>query len=95
MIVVNPCSTPEHPEETLCADGSCTVDTLCSAVALPSAGGRANQPPTIALVGSPEVVIPVNSMYGMCAPGAPLDAACDRGCTASDPEDGNLAAGAP
>lgn len=57
------------------------------------ASAAPNQPPTITLIGPATITFEQDSIdsYLKCASSAALDAICERGITASDPEDGDIA----
>ncbi|KAK3236708.1 hypothetical protein CYMTET_53167 [Cymbomonas tetramitiformis] len=88
VYVTNPCGAEEFP----CVDGSCSVSQLCQSIDFeePEEDVVVNHVPVITMVGSAEVEIEQFRPYTKCTPESPLAAVCDRGATATDPEDGNL-----
>lgn len=94
VTVVDPCAQ-SNPGEHLCGPGGeCSVDGLCASIGgLATAGGGGagnNKPPVLTLQGPQAVTISVGTAYDVCPSGADLSVPCERGGTATDPEDGNL-----
>ena len=86
--------------ERLCADAQCSHAGRCSLAASllsddeapPAAALARNAAPQIALRGAAEVVVEMGVSYTKCTADTPVGAPCDPGCSARDPEDGELSA---
>lgn len=98
VAVTDPCAATGSGERLCGRGGQCSQDGICAGItAGPAVGGggaagrQGNTPPQLELVGPSSVVIAVNTAYDACPPGADLSAPCERGATATDAEDGNLA----